>query len=220
MRNLLRYEIKIGLPIVKIIYSVCFVVLLSMVRGISDVDEIGITLDSYMALLAIVFCADALQTEYTGKRWEIFTLYSEQSRKKALFCRIAVQCFYLWMLSVPGYFCFFWQQPRRVEPVSEGWLFLLCLGAVIVSVWFWGMAAFTLSNLCGSSWAGIGSCVILWLFAYSTRGEKILGSCNVFAFVFRDLSNPEDMRWIWGKGIALALTILMAVFQPRKKVGS
>ena len=64
-------EMKICLPVYKIIYSICFIVFLSLVRGISSIAEIGITMDAYIAVLAIVFCADTYWMEHSGKRWEV-----------------------------------------------------------------------------------------------------------------------------------------------------
>ncbi len=215
---ILKYEAKICLPTYKIIYSLCFIFLFSVVRGISDVDEIGIALDAYMAILAIVFCADALQAEHSGKRWEIFGRCPEKIRRRTLLIRIAVQCLYLWILSALGYACFFLQHPGNTGTVSGTTLFFLFLGAVLISILFWGTLAFTFSNLCKNTWAGIGIAVTLWLFANSTIGERILGNLNVFAFVFRDTHNPADMGWLWGKGLALALALLMALIQPQPKI--
>lgn len=211
----LSFEAKICLPVYKILYSLCFIFLLSIVRGVSEVFEIGISLDVYMAILAAVFCADALQSEYSGKRWEIFGLCPRTIRRRTLLSRIAVQCLYLWLLSVLGYACFFLQRPGNIGGPSEALLFCEFLGAVLISILFWGMTAFTLSNLSGSSWAGIGASVILWLFAYSNTGKQVLGNLNVFAFVFRNIQNPADMDWLWGKGLALTLTLLMAFIQPQ-----
>lgn len=74
-------EMKICLPVYKIIYSICFIVFLSLVRGISSIAEIGITMDAYIAVLAIVFCADTYWMEHSGKRWEVFCLYSVKKKE-------------------------------------------------------------------------------------------------------------------------------------------
>ena len=94
----MKTEMKICFPLYKVIYSVCFIVMLSLVRGVSETGEIGITLDVYMPILAVVFCADTLQMEYTQRRWEIFFLRPKRQRHLALSRRLAIQCMYLWFL--------------------------------------------------------------------------------------------------------------------------
>lgn len=215
----MKYEMKTCLPAYKIAYSICFVILLSLVRGISDICEIGITLDMYMAALAIVFCADTLQMEYTGKRWEVFDLYPMKARRKVMAERIAVQCLYLWLLSILGYVCFYWQRPGNSGEVSQILLFLLYLAAVMVSVLFWGVVTFVFSNFCGNSLKGMGISIVFWLFATSMAGQRVLGHYNVFAFVFRDTRDTGDVSWLLGKGIALLLAVFMAALplSVRKK---
>lgn len=207
----MKYEMKICLPAYKIVYSVCFVIMLSLVRGITDVVEIGIVLDAFMAVLAGVFCADTLQMEYTGKRWEIFSLYPVKYRLRAMWQRMAIQWMYLCLLSVFGYVCFFWQRPGNMDEVSEILLFFMTIAAVAVSVLFFGMTAFTFANLCGNSLAGIGISIVVWLITYSAWGERVLRNGNVFAFVFRNTKNGADTGWILGKGIAVVLAVFMAL---------
>ena len=209
----MKYEIKICLPVYKIVYSLCFVVMLGLVRGITDITEIGITLDAFMAVLSSVFCADTLQMEYSGKRWEVFCLYPAKYRMGAMGKRMVIQCLYLFLLSAFGYVCFFWQRPRNLNGVSESLLFVITLAAVEVSVLFFGMAAFTFANLCRNSLAGIGISIVVWLIAYSAWGERHLGNVNVFAFIFRDTGNCGDTGWILGKGIAVLLVVFMVLLQ-------
>ncbi|MDO4327604.1 MAG: hypothetical protein Q4E24_16535 [bacterium] len=56
-------ERKISLPTYKMAYAACFVVILSLIRGISLSDEIGIAMEAPMAVLAVVFCADTYTQE-------------------------------------------------------------------------------------------------------------------------------------------------------------
>lgn len=212
--GILKYEIKICLPIYKICYSICFVVLFSLVRGISYMNEIGISLDVAMSVLAMVFCSDTLQMEYSGKRWEIFCLYPIDSRKKVLYKRILIQCIYLWLLSILGYSCFFGQCPRNLGRVPGIYLFLVFLLAVFISIFFFGMLSFTFANICKNSLAGIAVALLVWQFANSKIGEGLLGNYNIFAFVFCDIQDTTDMGWLLGKGIAILLVMLMAVILP------
>ena len=56
--SILKKEIKICLPIYKLIYSMSFILILSFVRGIESVNEIGAVIQAPIALLAVIFCAD------------------------------------------------------------------------------------------------------------------------------------------------------------------
>ena len=61
--DILIYEIKIALPFYKIAYAVFFIVILSLVRGVTFSYEIGIALEAPMAILAASFCADTYTQE-------------------------------------------------------------------------------------------------------------------------------------------------------------
>ena len=64
-------EMKISLPFQNQAYAVFFVVILSLVRGVTYSDEIGIALEAPMAILAASFCADTYTQEITSRRSEI-----------------------------------------------------------------------------------------------------------------------------------------------------
>ena len=107
-------EFKISLPLYKIVYSLCFVIGLSLVRGTAYTSEIGIALEAPMAILAAVFLADTYVQEIIGKRWEVYRLFPLQKRVLSIIKRISIQEGYLLLLSVVGYFCFaFFQKPIR-----------------------------------------------------------------------------------------------------------
>lgn len=207
-------EMKICLPVYKIIYSICFIVFLSLVRGISSIAEIGITMDAYIAVLAIVFCADTYWMEHSGKRREVFCLYSVKKRKQTILNRLGVQWIFLWGLALIGYGLFFWQQPHDMNASSPMLLFAMYVPEVLVTICFWSTFAMTVTNLLRNLWGGIGISIILWISLNSAAGERVLGKFNVFSFVFRDTQNINNMEWLWGKGIALGLTVLMAVLIP------
>lgn len=84
---------------------------LCLIRGVARADEIGGALDSNMALLSLVFCAETWVMERSGRRWEIFTLYPVKNRTKTVLRRLAVQLCYLCALSYVGYFFYYWQKP-------------------------------------------------------------------------------------------------------------
>ena len=64
-------EIKIMLPPYKIIYSVLIVLFLPALRGISDTEEIGCTLDIMISVLTMVMTVDTYLVEKREQRWEM-----------------------------------------------------------------------------------------------------------------------------------------------------
>lgn len=207
-------DMKICLPLYKIGYSIIFVLLLSLVRGISSVWEIGGAMDSNIALLAIIFCSNTYEMEYQEKRWELFCLYPVGSRAGAIGRRMGIQTVYLCMLAYAGYGFFYWQKPREVMSVPSGLLYGMYVTAVTVTILFWGMLSQTIVNITRSLWAGIGISVVLWLCINSKAGERLLGKYNVFAFSFREFGNIHDFSWLWGKGAALIIAVVLAFMIP------
>lgn len=217
LKNVLRqfyYERKICLPSYKIICSLCFIVLLGLVRGISRTGEIGIVLDTSMPILAIMFCADLYEMEYSGKRWEIFCLYSVNKRIDVLRKRLCIQIVYLWMATIAGYTCFFWQCASGIEGISDWTFFAVSMVATAVSIAFFGVFSVTVATAGKNSWYGMGISLLLWLMLNSKQGEKILGKFNLFAFSFRNIEAVNEMGWMCGKGVAVLLMVGMLAVLP------
>ncbi len=213
----MKKEIKICLPFYKLSYSLFFVCVLSVIRGVAFTDEIGLALEPMMALLAAVFCADTYVQEITSKRWEVERLYPMKNRIFSMFQRIALQEFYLLFLAAAGYGLFFMIQ-RPIPLFMEkpyGWgLFGSYMAAIAVTLVFWGMLSHTISCLFRTMWAGISGCLVLWVFTNSRAGDKIFGKWNVFSYAFRDIENRGDFGWLWGKLVCTALCLVMAGILP------
>ena len=201
-------EWKICLPLYKIVYSICFIVLLPLVRGISGEAEIGITLQTAIGILAFVFCGDTYECEYTGKRWEVFSLRPHKYQVKAVRRRLLIQMVYVYLLSIVGYGLFYWQRPR-MENISSIGLFIQYLPAAAVSVAFWCCLSVVLSGVLHNMMAGIGGAFVIWLILNSTTGEQILGKWNVFAYTFRNIDNVADYSWLCGTIAAMIIAAAM-----------
>lgn len=209
-------SLKIALPIYKIMYSFIFLILLSLVRGISGVFEIGATLDPMVSLLAVIFCADTFEMEHREKRWEIFTLLPIKKQTWAITIRLFLQILYLFVAACAGYWFFYWQKPRALNDESQAVLYMMYLLAVAVSIFFWSVLSLTLTNLFRNQWVGIGACIILWLGVYSKAGEAMLGKFNIFAYIFTDSNKLTEFTWLWGKGLWCAAAILMTLTISRQ----
>lgn len=211
----MKTERKICLPGYKIAYSIFFVIVLSLVRGISDTHEIGVAMQANMGLLALVLCADTYETEFSGQRFEVLVLRPLAGRVGAIRRRLLIQFIYLCILSSVGYVCFYRQSPQLQENMNSLELYGTFMLAAAVTVIFWGILSMTLVSLLHNLWAGIGAALLLWLTFNSSWGDEILGKWNLFAFAFRDASDIGNYSWLLGTGIALLLSVIMTVLLPQ-----
>lgn len=214
-------ERKICLPAYKIAYSICFILILSLIRGIAYETEIGGALEPPLALLAAVFCADTYVQEILSKRSEIQRLCPLKKRTEAILRRLFLQELYLLVLSAAGYgMMLLFQSPIAHQALEKNGkydlrLFGVCLGAAAVTLIFWGIFSHTISCLCRNMWAGMGISLLLWIFCNSMEGDRLLGNWNLFSYSFRDIENPGDLGWLKGKLLAILLSGLLGVLLPK-----
>ncbi len=213
----MRHDMKITLPFQKQAYAIFFVIILSLIRGVTYSDEIGIALEAPMAILALTFCADTYTQEITGRRSEIWRLYPMKKRIHSIYRRIVIQEIFLLAVAVISYGLFFlFQNPRTGQsgPGNEICQFLVYTAAIAVTLGFWGLMSNLLSCLLRNMWAGIGGCLVLWLTTNSSAGNRYLGAWNLFSYTFRDLENSRDFSWIYGKIVCICIGILAVAALP------
>lgn len=225
MKSKWKNEWKISLPVYKIAYSLSFVVILSLIRGVSYSNEVGIAMEAPMAILAAVLCADTYTQEITGKRSEVWRLYPMRSKVTAVMERLAVQEVFLFLLSALGYGLFFlFQRPvfwntyipgGEQGTGKEAVQFAFYLAAAAVSLVFWGLLSNTLACLMRNMWAGAGGCLILWLITNSTVGDQCFGAWNLFSYAFRNIEDMSDLSWMRGKVLCLCISVIMAAVLPK-----
>lgn len=213
-------EIKITLPFYKIAYAVCFVVILSLARGVAFSYEIGIALEAPLAILAAVFCADTYAQEITSKRSELSRLYPMKKRVSSIMQRLFIQEAFLFSLALLGYGLFYlFQHPFGIS--QENYLmlemkqFAVYAVAIMVTLVFWGSLSNTLSILFRNMWVGAGGCLILWVMTNSYSGDKLLGSWNLFSYTCRSIENDNDYAWMFGKLLCILLIAVMAILLPQ-----
>lgn len=215
----MKYEMKISLPIYKIIYAGFFVVILSLVRGVSYSVEVGIAMEAPMAMLAAVFCADTYTQEIVSKRSEIQRLSPMKRRMHSIYRRIVIQEVFLFFLALIGYGLFFVFQKPSVSVFgssssgSETGLFLVYSAAIVITLGFWGILSNLFSCLFRNMWMGIGGCLMLWIITNSSVGDRYFGAWNLFSYAFRDIENG-DFRWIYGKILCICISIIILAVLP------
>lgn len=217
----MRHEAKISLPVYKVSYAVFFIVMLSLVRGVTYSYEIGIALEAPMAILAACALADTYTKEITSKRSEIWRLRPMKKRMYSIYRRVVIQEIFLLFVAAVGYGLFFlFQNPRTIDMGQNGLgnetgQFLVYLAAIAVTLCFWGLLSNLLSCLFRNVWIGIGGCLILWLTTNSSIGDRYLGAWNLFSYAFRDVENSDDFSWICGKIVCICIGMIMMAILPK-----
>ncbi len=213
----MRKEYKIILPFYKTAYAVCFVILLSLVRGVYVSHEVGIALEPQIALLSAVFCADTYVAEIIAKRSEVWRLYPLKKKLQAIYTRMLLQTSFLLLLAGAGYGLFFlFQKPQSaLNAINETTQFLMFLASVLVTITFWGILANTLACVFRNMWLAIGACLLLWLLTNSSLGVRYLGNWNVFSYTFREINGSSDFRWLCGKVVCVFVGIIAIAALPR-----
>ena len=209
----MKQDIKISLKCYKMAYAVIFVVLLALVRGISSVGEIGVTLEMMIPPLAIVFCADTSYQEAAEGRWEIFHLYPVKKQRTVIYRRLAAEVIFLIFVAALGYGLFLvFQRPGVYE--GNPWVMFGETMAAGVGILFFGCFSEWIVSRMQSLWGGIGVCVILWQVLISSFSQRLPAALQLLGYTGRGFQE-ENYEWIWGKITALALTGLLMIFHTK-----
>lgn len=164
-------EIKISLPPYKMICALFFILILAIVRGISSVNEIGLTIDTYVTLLALVLCADTCYQEIPGGGWEILAIKPGKQQRLTILKRFAVQYVFLIGTAAAGYGLFYLiQQPYIRE--NELYHFVTAMAATAASIVLFGALPVLISKITGSLWGGHWRSSSTLVFSYIERSFK------------------------------------------------
>lgn len=201
----MKHNIKIVITPTKLCYSICYVILLSLVRGVSSSSEIGVAMDAYVAVLAIIFFSDTYYQEVQANRWEVFHLLPTRAKYMALCQRMLVQTLYMCLLIGSGYWGFYLQRSIHNQDTNELCIYITAVLACSVTVVFFGTFTVTMVNAFHNLWAGIGVALLLWYLLNSSWGRKLLDYINIFAYK----GGVSTGLWMKGKLFALILSILL-----------
>ncbi len=216
----MKREMKISLTFQKQAYAVFFVVILSLVRGVTYANEIGIALEAPLAILAFTFCADTYTQEIASKRSEIWRLCPMKKRINSIYRRVVIQEMFLLAVAATSYGLFFLFQNPNINGMGQGGIeneicqFFVYFAAIAVTLGFWGLLSNLISCLFRNMWVGTGSCMVLWLITNSSIGNRIFGAWNLFSYSFRKLENISDFSWIYGKAVCISIGIMAVAVLP------
>ena len=207
----MKKEWKICIAPYKLAYSILFLLLFALVRGVTLTSEIGPALMPGVAVLASVFCAETSVMDRNGQRWEIICLKPEKNRIRMIYRRWIIQAVYLYVTALAAYFTFYWQKPYRMIERTFASEYGGYAAALAGTVLFLSLISVVISNLAKSQWAGIGVSVLLWITTNSTTGERLFGRYNLFAYSFCDSMGAKWNEWAYGTLIQILLSIVFLV---------
>lgn len=219
----MRSNMKIALNNVKILYSVSFILILALVRGIVHVEEILPALDTSMALLAIVFCADGYYQEIHEKRWEVFFLLPEKKRYQAVLQRLGIQMAALFLLTAVAFWLFLIQSPQNLTDADMASIYIWTIINCFFSMFFLGTLSFSLVNLFRNVWLGIGLSFSVWALFNSTVNRFIPEWINLFPYSNMGLAEVTGHLMIgklfYGVSAIVLLILNRLVISQNRKVG-
>ena len=207
----MKKEWNICMAPYKLAYSVLFLFLFALFRGVMLTSEIGPALLPGVAVLASIFCAETSVMDRHGQRWEIICLKPENNRNRMIYRRWILQAAYLYGIAQAAYFAFYWQKPYRMTERTFASEYGGYAAALAGTVLFWSLISIVVSNLAKNQWAGIGASVLLWITTNSTTGEKLFGRYNLFAYSFCDSMGAKWNEWVYGTLIQILLAIVFLI---------
>lgn len=183
---------------------------MSFLFGVRSYSYIGKTLDTYMAILAAVFCADTYEQEVESNRWEVLHLVKRKKKFHTINQRLAIQFTYLSILFASCLFIYYIKDPSMLIDGNVIRLSIEAIFACSTSIIFFGTLTYTLINVLQNQWAGIGCVLVLWVISITTIGMKIPKYINIFWYVFKDIKQVDDSyQWVVGKMVALLISMVL-----------
>lgn len=153
----MRYELKITLPIYKIVYSIAFMVIIVLVSPINSFSGIITAVEPNVALLAGVFMADNYYKEYVGERVAVFYRYPIRKKYISMLVRTLLSWLYLLILVAVFYWGFvWWYRPSNFSQIPIWKMYADTLAACAASMFFAGVFSFTITNVIQKIGIGIG----------------------------------------------------------------
>lgn len=198
-------EIKIVLPGYKIFFTCFFMIILVFIRQVDSNCDIGIVVDSNMAMLSVVCYCGLMFQELYGDMKDSFRILGVRKNFHILLKRIGIQWVYLFVLANLIYWLFYIQQP-----VMDGEILMEYIKAMFaagISILYFGVLAMLFSCIAKNQWIGLGIAFVIWSVLNSSWGETWEPEWNVLSYCYRSLSMTGN-RWVMGKWIGLAGAII------------
>lgn len=206
----MKYDLKISLPFYKVIYSIVFMALLLIVRGISMSGEVLVVLEPNVGLLAGVFLADNYYKEFSNGNIQVFYRYSLAKKMSAVCRRYIIGCIYLWLLVVIAYVLYMvLYYPLDFTYKKNMYIMINTLGVCGVSILFFGILSFTITNFAQNVGIGIGIFLGIWLGLNSMFSRYLPKCLQLFLLEESSQQQGDFTPYYISRFVYLILTILL-----------
>lgn len=217
----MRYNLKISLPLYKILYSIAYMFLFVLLRPTVTVNEIMVVIEPNICFLALIFVSDIYYCEFRDCRIDVFYMLPNGQKYKTILQRFAVDIGYLMLLVM----IFFWiyvifQKNNYISgdvlPVYSSTIF-----SCFMTILFFSALSYTLVNGLQNLWLGLGISATIWLL-FNTKFKEYIPMClNIFAYKNEVGVYPYYVSRVLYTVIAIFLILLNYVIvrlPPRRKV--
>lgn len=223
----MKCNLKISLPLYKILYSIAFMLLFALIRPTTTISEILIAIEPNICLVAIIFISDIFYCEIRENRIDVFYMFPEQHKYKTIMQRFLIDIMYLMLLVVVFFWvCVAFQSLNNKHMLIDG--ILLIYGYTILSCFmtmlFFAALSCTLVNYFQNLWIGIGISASVWLIFSTTAKEYLPVLFNIFLYKTDPGNNARITPYFLSRGLfaligigLLILNYFIVVRPPRRK---
>ncbi len=102
----MKCNFKISLPLYKLLYSMVFMFVMALIRPTVTPIEILTVIEPNLCFLAIVFVADIYYCEFRENRINVFYLFPDRLKYKAVVQRFLIDFVYLLLLDLIFYWIY------------------------------------------------------------------------------------------------------------------
>lgn len=210
MGKLIKYQFSISVKKYKTLFVALFILLLPIIRYVDSCYQIGVIMDKWLAFGAMVMFSDLYMVERQYNTIDMFYL-ATQYKKSSIIIRGIESFLTIFILTIIMYiFCLF--RVLSIPPlVILAGLFAKDMLAFSLTILFWGILAFTISNMTKNTWTGLALTILLWFIL--TSSLPIPDIINIFSY---EKSYPY---WYISKFIysAIAVALFFASIKMLRK---
>lgn len=221
----MKCNLKIALPIYKILYSIAFMFVMALIRPTVTASEVLTVIEPNICFLAVVFIADIYYCEFRENRINVFYLYPDKIKYKCVVERFVIDYVYLIILDIIFYWIYILFQHNSLISQEVLLAFGHNVTSCLMTILFFATLSLTMVNLFQNMWAGIGITLAVW-FVFNTAIKDYLPDIiNIFAYkidpglharIIPSLYN-RILYMILGVGLLL-VNYLLVLRSPMKSV--
>lgn len=178
----MKYNLKIALPIYKILYSIAFMFVMALIRPTVTASEVLTVIEPNICFLSVVFIADIYYCEFRENRINVFYLYPDKIKYKCVVERFFIDYVYLVVLDIIFYWIYILFQHNSLISQEVLLAFGLNVTSCLMTILFFATLSLTMVNSFQNMWAGVGITLAVW-FVFNTAIKDYLPDIiNIFAY--------------------------------------